>query len=57
MPGDIIVGDEDGVVAFAPEKAAQLLTAVNAQIKREEQTLQSIADGTYKGSYGATSKS
>ena len=57
MPGDIIVGDEDGVVAFAPEKAAQLLTAVNAQIEREAQIMQSIADGTYKGSYGATSKS
>jgi RraA family protein len=57
MPGDIIVGDEDGVVAFAPEKAAQLLTAVNAQIEREAQIMRSIANGTYKGAYGATSKS
>ncbi len=57
MPGDIIVGDEDGVVAFAPEKASELLAAVNAQISREEQIIQSIADGTYKGAYGVTSKS
>ena len=57
MPGDIIVGDEDGVVAFSPEKARELLAAVDAQIAREEQIMQSIADGTYKGAYGVTSKS
>jgi regulator of RNase E activity RraA len=56
MPGDIIVGDEDGVVAFSPEKAEELLEAVDAQIAREGQIMQSIADGTYKGAYGATSK-
>jgi regulator of RNase E activity RraA len=57
LPGDIIVGDEDGVVAFSPEKAEGLLAAVDAQIAREAQIMQSIADGTYKGAYGATSKS
>jgi RraA family protein len=57
MPGDIIVGDEDGVVAFSPEKAEELLAAVDAQIAREGQIMQSIADGTYKGAYGVTSKS
>lgn len=57
MPGDIIVGDEDGVVAFSPEKASQLLAAVNAQIVREGQIMQSIANGTYKGAYGVASKS
>jgi RraA family protein len=57
MPGDIVVGDEDGVVAFSPEKASQLLAAVNAQIAREEEIMQSIADGTYKGAYGVASKS
>lgn len=56
-PGDIVVGDEDGVVAFAPGKASQLLAAVNAQIAREKQIMQSIADGTYKGAYGVASKS
>jgi RraA family protein len=57
MPGDIIVGDDDGVVAFSPEKAPRLLEAVNAQIMREEQIMRSIADGTFKGAYGAASKS
>ncbi len=57
MPGDIIIGDEDGVVAFSPGKAEELLAAVDAQIAREAQIIRSIADGTYKGAYGATSKS
>ena len=57
IPGDIVVGDEDGVVIFSPEKAEQLLATVDAQIAREGQIIQSIADGTYKGAYGATSKS
>jgi len=57
MPGDIIVGDDDGVVAFSQDKAQELLAAVNAQIAREEQIMQSITDGTYKGAYGAASKS
>ena len=55
-PGDIIVGDEDGVVSFPASKAKDLLVAVEAQIKREENTLKSIADGTYTGAYGAKAK-
>jgi RraA family protein len=56
-PGDIIVGDEDGVVSFSAAVAPQLLIAVEAQMKREENTLKSIANGTYTGSYGAKAKS
>ena len=55
-PGDIVVGDEDGVVSFPMEKAQKLLAAVDAQIAREGQIMRSIADGTYKGAYGAVSK-
>jgi regulator of RNase E activity RraA len=51
-PGHIVVGDEDGVVAFAPSIATELLQAVQAQIEREEQTLQAIREGRYQGSYG-----
>ena len=51
-PGDIVVGDEDGVVAFPPSIATDLLQAVQAQIEREEQTLQAIREGRYQGSYG-----
>lgn len=51
-PGDIVVGDEDGVVSFPVSIATELLEAVKAQIVREQQTLISIREGRYKGSYG-----
>ncbi len=50
-PGDIVVGDEDGVVAFSPEKAAELLVCVRAQQEREAAILQSIHEGRYSGAY------
>ena len=51
-PGDIVVGDEDGVVAFSPAIAPALLEAVQAQIKREADTIIAIREGRYQGSYG-----
>ncbi len=51
-PGDIVVGDEDGVVSFPQSVAADLLDAVKAQIKREADTLTAIREGRYQGSYG-----
>ena len=51
-PGVIVVGDEDGVVSFPVAVAPGLLEAVRAQIKREEETLISIREGRYQGSYG-----
>jgi RraA family protein len=51
-PGDIVVGDEDGVVSFPAATAATVLEAVRAQIAREEQTIISIREGRYQGSYG-----
>ena len=51
-PGDIVVGDEDGVVSFPAAGAAALLEAVRAQITREEDTLKAIREGRYQGSYG-----
>lgn len=51
-PGDIVVGDEDGVVSFPAAGAAALLEAVRAQIAREEETLKAIREGRYQGSYG-----
>jgi len=51
-PGDIVVGDEDGVVSFPPSVAESLLEAVRAQIKREADTLVAIREGRYQGSYG-----
>ena len=51
-PGDIVVGDDDGVVAFSQAIAPTLLEAVKAQMKREEDTLVAIREGRYQGSYG-----
>ncbi|MDN5000636.1 hypothetical protein QY048_07085 [Bradyrhizobium sp. WYCCWR 12677] len=51
-PGDIVVGDEDGVVSFPAAGAAALLEAVRVQIKREDETLKAIREGRYQGAYG-----
>jgi regulator of RNase E activity RraA len=51
-PGDIVVGDADGVVAFPQAGALDLLAAVQAQEAREAEILRSIRDGTYTGAYG-----
>ena len=51
-PGDIVVGDEDGVVSFPGSMAPALLEAVRAQIAREQETITAIREGRYKGSYG-----
>jgi len=50
-PGDIVVGDDDGVVAFSPTIAADLLVAVKAQERREAEILTSIREGRYVGAY------
>jgi len=51
-PGDIVVGDDDGVVAFPQAIAPKLLEAVKAQIAREADTIVAILEGRYQGSYG-----
>src|SRR5690606_34591305 len=50
-PGDIVVGDGDGIVAFPVEGAKELLAAVRAQEKKEAEMLASIANGTYTNAY------
>jgi RraA family protein len=50
-PGDIVIGDEDGVVAFPQAIAAELLSAVRAQEAKEAEILKSIREGRYKGAY------
>ncbi|WP_295048002.1 RraA family protein [uncultured Paracoccus sp.] len=50
-PGDIVVGDHDGVVAFPVEGADALLEAVRAQERKEAEIMRQIADGTYVGAY------
>jgi RraA family protein len=50
-PGDIVVGDGDGLVAFSPDIAADLLAATKKQGDKEAAMLQSVANGTYVGAY------
>lgn len=50
-PGDLVIGDSDGVVAFPVEGAAALLDAVRAQEAKEAGILESIHAGTYTGAY------
>lgn len=50
-PGDIVVGDQDGVVAFTQKEAPSLLKATLAQAQREQDMMAQIAAGTYKGAY------
>lgn len=54
-PGDIVVGDEDGVVAFAPSMAEALAEKVQAQIAREAEILKAIREGRYRDEYAAPS--
>jgi len=51
-PGDVVVGDEDGIVTFPPDIAPALIDAVRAQEAREAEILQMIRDGKYDGRYG-----
>lgn len=50
-PGDIVVGDADGVVAFPPSQAPALLRAARAQEAREAEILRQIREGRYTGAY------
>ncbi|MDX8513039.1 RraA family protein [Mesorhizobium captivum] len=54
-PGDIVVGDEDGIVAFPLDGAAALLAAVKAQEAREADIMQSIRENRYRGAYAQVS--
>ena len=51
MPGDLVVADEDGVIAFPPAAAEELLSRVRAQEEREALALQAIAEGRFDNSY------
>jgi RraA family protein len=54
-PGDIVVGDEDGIVAFPQAIAPALIEAVRAQEAREAEIIGTIRDGKYEGVYGRPS--
>jgi RraA family protein len=45
-PGDIIVGDADGVVAVQPREAPAVVQRAQERHRKEELTLQKLRDGT-----------
>lgn len=51
MPGDIIIGDEDGVLAFPPEEAETLIAKAQAQQAKEEATIQAILENRWDLSF------
>jgi len=44
-PGDLVVGDEDGLVCFAPEIAADLIAAARRHADKEARIMAEIATG------------
>ncbi len=44
-PGDIVMGDEDGVFAIAQQDAAEVIEKARVQEQKEAQALQAIAEG------------
>jgi RraA family protein len=51
-PGDVVVGDEDGIVTFPPDIAPALIEAVRAQEAREAEVMRMLQEGRYDGRYG-----
>ncbi|MFI5011527.1 MAG: RraA family protein [Hyphomicrobiales bacterium] len=50
-PGDIVIGDEDGVVAVSPAMAPEVLAAARRQAEREDKAKADIAAGRYDRSW------
>jgi RraA family protein len=50
-PGDYVVGDDDGVVNFAPSAALALIAAANKGLAREQAISQEIANGKLEQSW------
>jgi RraA family protein len=46
-PGDIIVGDEDGLLAIAPEDVEAVIAGARRQGEKEANALRSIAEGRF----------
>ena len=56
-PGDVVVGDSDGVVSFPVARASELIDAVRAQEAREAEIMRMIGEGRYDGRYGRVAQS
>lgn len=47
-PGDVIVGDEDGLVAFAPEQLPAVIEGARAKLRQEQAIMAEIAGGAVR---------
>lgn len=56
MPGDVVVGDADGVVVFDRTDAVELLALVRQQEEREANALAAIAEGKVDSFYMTAGK-
>jgi regulator of RNase E activity RraA len=50
-PGDIVVGDQDGLLAFAPERAEELIAKANAHREKEEATIAAMKANRWDRSF------
>lgn len=50
-PGDIIVGDQDGLLAFAPSEAATVIEKAREQAHKEAATMQAMKEGRWDRSF------
>jgi regulator of RNase E activity RraA len=50
-PGDIIVGDSDGVVAIAPQQALAVAARAKTKVADEQTTIAAILDGSYSSAW------
>ena len=48
MPGDILVGDSDGIVVIPRRDAADLLSAVRRNLSMEQDEMRRMKEGTYE---------
>jgi len=46
-PGDIVVGDQDGLMAFAPHDAAWLIEKAHAPLATEAETIRAMKEGRW----------
>ena len=46
-PGDIVVGDQDGLLAFSPDEAELLIEKARAHLETEARTIQAMKEGRW----------
>jgi regulator of RNase E activity RraA len=53
-PGDIVVGDQDGLVAISPQEVTTVIAGALKQHSAEEATMRAIREGCWDRSFVAT---